>query len=67
MKLPMAGNGQSAVDRAPRGARGLKQYTIPNSEGEAWSRPARGAWIETISRHPNDDRRQVAPRAGRVD
>ncbi|EGK58665.1 hypothetical protein HMPREF9081_1890 [Centipeda periodontii DSM 2778] len=31
------------------------------------SRPARGAWIETMRAHPNHAAVNVAPRTGRVD
>ena len=34
--------------RAPHGARGLKRRADQRTDEEARSRPARGAWIETL-------------------
>ena len=53
--------------RAPRGARGLKHVCSPGVWTVAWSRPARGAWIETAHRCRSTALLAVAPRAGRVD
>ena len=36
--------------RAPHGARGLKQATGEEPKRQYWSRPTRGAWIETPRR-----------------
>ena len=38
----------AAGRRAPHGARGLKQRTAVGGGNELSSRPARGAWIETV-------------------
>ena len=35
------------VRRAPYGARGLKRFWAANDRRPRWSRPVRGAWIET--------------------
>ena len=35
--------------RAPHGARGLKRFSKRRGWREAKSRPARGAWIETLA------------------
>ena len=53
--------------RAPRGARGLKHDGGDTSKWRLKSRPARGAWIETLERKQQAMRQRVAPRAGRVD
>ena len=67
MKQEGAGMRIYAVGRAPRGARGLKP-ALPSSPARGvTSRPARGAWIETIFVFAACPNRGVAPRAGRVD
>ncbi len=53
--------------RAPRGARGLKPLQEHNHHAGRWSRPARGAWIETRQSPQIRVTESVAPRAGRVD
>ena len=53
--------------RAPHGARGLKPEWEGRDERYAWSRPARGAWIETILGWRWHSYAHVAPRTGRVD
>ena len=53
--------------RAPHGARGLKLRSMANLRMHAWSRPARGAWIETMQRNCRLPHPYVAPRTGRVD
>ena len=53
--------------RAPHGARGLKQRLTEGWGAKVGSRPARGAWIETIVNHCRAPHMYVAPRTGRVD
>ena len=53
--------------RAPCGARGLKRIHLTTRHHLPWSRPVRGAWIETEEAKPDYDVPTVAPRAGRVD
>ena len=53
--------------RAPHGARGLKLDAKERYDLRALSRPARGAWIEIISRRWSGSAATVAPRTGRVD
>ena len=45
---PMLSGGVGRARRAPHGARGLKLLVHPQSAGHGLSRPARGAWIETM-------------------
>ena len=42
---------QNTHSRAPHGARGLKQVVVNDLQHRKWSRPARGAWIETEMLH----------------
>ena len=53
--------------RAPHGARGLKQFLARCRHADPASRPARGAWIETIVHKTVLGTFRVAPRTGRVD
>jgi len=53
--------------RAPRGARGLKRILLRRNALRLVSRPARGAWIETVFVGSHGVDVFVAPRAGRVD
>ena len=53
--------------RAPHGARGLKRRPLYGIGIRRWSRPARGAWIETTSVCTPKEADHVAPRTGRVD
>ena len=53
--------------RAPHGARGLKRLYSNYVLHYTQSRPARGAWIETLKCMPSILYPKVAPRTGRVD
>ena len=53
--------------RAPHGARGLKRSKHSKTYKMLMSRPARGAWIETLTRWRRTSKTAVAPRTGRVD
>ena len=53
--------------RAPHGARGLKRQLADEDGRMTRSRPARGAWIETMMSLKQVQQVQVAPRTGRVD
>ena len=53
--------------RAPHGARGLKRRHCLNLRKAIPSRPAWGAWIETLSLGAVTAAAGVAPRMGRVD
>ena len=53
--------------RAPHGARGLKHRRILYADVQRLSRPARGAWIETVPPPDFGTVDVVAPRTGRVD
>ena len=55
------------VSRAPHGARGLKRRVEHRQVCGVWSRPARGAWIETEKITEARMSPRVAPRTGRVD
>ena len=61
------GNCDLFCGRAPHGARGLKQRAIDLPGMRHQSRPAWGAWIETLDRAPANCASCVAPRMGRVD
>ncbi len=50
--------------RAPRGARGLKHQTHYRKFGFLKSRPARGAWIETVSSESNHAEVKSRPARG---
>ena len=56
-----------AGGRAPHGARGLKLFERGLTDQAAESRPARGAWIETLPALLRALPCAVAPRTGRVD
>ena len=49
------------LSRVPHGARGLKRWNVLAPKQYAGSRPARGAWIETIfiSQSPYEHQRRV--------
>ena len=49
MKLERTADGGTDRGRAPHGARGLKRITLKVENRYTKSRPARGAWIETVS------------------
>ena len=53
--------------RAPHGARGLKLEQYDDLMTISSSRPARGAWIETLTDTLEQLQDLVAPRTGRVD
>ncbi len=53
--------------RFPQGKRGLKLGTLINSYANAWSLPAREAWIEIIGYVISLSRSAVASRKGSVD
>ena len=53
--------------RAPHGARGLKHAIELMGYTMISSRPARGAWIETMYSERRCWHHEVAPRTGRVD
>ena len=53
--------------RAPHGARGLKHECFGTCEVVAESRPAWGAWIETVMLPGICHAPEVAPHTGRVD
>ena len=53
--------------RAPHGARGLKPITAREAAEGMESRPARGAWIETLYHGNKICLVDVAPHTGRVD
>ena len=55
------------VGRAPHGARGLKQLPAGTRIAQCLSRPAWGAWIETLRNVISRSHCVVAPRMGRVD
>ena len=55
-----------AGGRAPQGARGLKSRGLLRPPARWWSRPARGAWVEIVSRRAIQRLTSVAPRKGRV-
>ena len=57
----------SHLGRAPHGARGLKRYAHATRYHPQRSRPARGAWIETLLYYAHGKSTPVAPRTGRVD
>ena len=61
------GSRASSCCRAPHGARGLKHLDFDRVTGYILSRPARGAWIETLEDFPRRQAHHVAPRTGRVD
>ena len=61
------GNCDFFCRRAPHGARGLKPRVRSSITCKPWSRPARGAWIETQVCGLLDTNHPVAPRTGRVD
>ena len=67
LKPTLPSRQQGPSRRAPRGARGLKHAMDLPREGVKPSRPARGAWIETLEFAPLAAIELVAPRAGRVD
>ena len=53
--------------RSPQGERGLKLMGFRNPRAFKVSLPARGAWIEIISRATRSTPTRVAPRKGSVD
>ena len=55
------------MGRTPQGVRGLKFEVLANDEDLAMSHPARGAWIEILSRRLDGLYGIVAPRKGCVD
>src|SRR6266404_1764244 len=55
---------EKLVGRAPRGARGLKLMRRTQTFAERWSRPARGAWIETRSAQHQPWYRRSRPARG---
>ncbi len=66
MKLGNYGPDAVPVCRAPRGARGLKQHRALCANWPGLSRPARGAWIETLLAKPGiKERIGRAPRGAR--
>ena len=67
MKQDMLYHAGLIRSRAPRGARGLKRGPELDVGAVQWSRPARGAWIETVLEIGAEQIELVAPRAGRVD
>ena len=50
--------------RAPHGARGLKRDDERHNIDQRGSRPARGAWIETLLSHTAPETRQSRPARG---
>ena len=54
------------LGRAPQGARGLKSSANQLMGQNQESRPARGAWVEIMSKHTGLQTLNVAPRKGRV-
>ena len=66
MKLFGAEIGGGLGGRAPRGARGLKLDGAHSAGPDGVSRPARGAWIETIALAASDGKEEGrAPRGAR--
>ncbi len=67
--LKLVDNPASSIKecRAPHGARGLKLFKEVQTFTGLSSRPAWGAWIETVMLSPPYCKIRVAPRMGRVD
>ena len=67
MKHAVSKIGWRPYGRAPHGARGLKRIAVARIAVDGESRPARGAWIETLLYTAIHIYVEVAPRTGRVD
>ena len=55
------------MGRTPQGVRGLKFDRLVAAAEDAWSHPARGAWIEIACGTILNAQQIVAPRKGCVD